>query len=111
MSNKLVIKQGEAKTVTFTVKDTLGTAVDISAATLLLGVKKSKSDTAYIFSKADADFDKSQAAAGIVAVNLSAADTNQPEATYTGELKISWAGPVIKKSEDFFFRVKQAVTT
>ena len=41
---KMVIKQGEAKTVTFTVKDALGTGVDLSGAVLLLGVKKDKSE-------------------------------------------------------------------
>jgi hypothetical protein len=84
--------------------------VDLSEATLLLGVKKDKSEAACIFSKADEQFDKSQAANGIVSVNLSAADTGQPEATYIGELKCSWTGPVIKKSEDFFLQIKRAVT-
>ena len=107
---KMVIKQGEAKTVTFTVKDGLGTGVDLSGAALLLGVKKDKSEVEYTFSKADSEFDKSQAANGIVSVNLSAEDTDQPEATYIGELKCSWTGPVIKKSEDFFLQVKRAVT-
>ena len=107
---KIVIKQGEAKTVTFTVKDALGTGVDLSGAALLLGVKKDKSEAEYTFSKTDPEFDKSQAADGIVSVNLSAADTDQPEATYIGELKCSWDGPVIKKSEDFFLQVKRAVT-
>jgi len=107
---KMVIKQGEAKTVTFTVKDALGTGVDLSGAALLLGVKKDKSEAEYTFSKTDPEFDKSQAANGIVSVNLSAADTDQPEATYIGELKCSWTGPVIKKSEDFFLQIKRAVT-
>ena len=106
---KLVIKQGEAKTVTITVKDSLGTGVDLSGATLLLGVKKDKSEADYTFAKDDQEFDKSQAADGIVSVNLSAEDTDQPEATYIGELKCAWAGPVIKKSEDFFLQVKGAV--
>jgi ribosomal protein S11 len=110
MVNKLVIKQGEAKTISFTVKDAQGAGVDLSGAVLLLGVKKDKSDSDYTFSKADQEFDKSQAANGIVAVNLTASDTNQPEATYIGELRCAWAGPVIKKSEDFFFQVKRAVT-
>ena len=110
MTNKLVIKQGEAKTITFTVRDALGTGVDLSGAALLLGVKKDKSEADYTFSKADPEFDKSQAANGLVSVNLSAADTDQPEATYIGELKCAWAGPVIKKSEDFFLQVKRAVT-
>jgi len=107
---KMVIKQGEAKTVTFTVKDSQGTGVDLSGAVLLLGVKKDKSEAACTFSKADLEFDKSQAANGIVSVNLSAADTDQPEATYIGELTCAWAGPVIKKSEDFFLQIKRAVT-
>ena len=107
---KIVIKQGEAKTVTFTVKDALGTGVDLSGAALLLGVKKDKSEAEYTFSKTDPEFDKSQAANGIVSVNLSATDTDQPEATYIGELKCSWTGPVIKKSEDFFLQIKRAVT-
>jgi hypothetical protein len=106
----MVIKQGEAKTVTFTVKDGLGTGVDLSGAALLLGVKKDKSEAEYTFSKTDPEFDKSQAANGIVSVNLSATDTDQPEATYIGELKCSWTGPVIKKSEDFFLQIKRAVT-
>jgi hypothetical protein len=107
---KMVIKQGEAKTVTFTVRDALGAGVDLSGAALLLGVKKDKSETDYTFAKTDQEFDKSQAANGIVSVNLSAADTNQLEATYIGELKCAWAGPVIKKSEDFFLQIKRAVT-
>jgi hypothetical protein len=110
MSNKLVIKQGEAKTITFTVKDAQGTGVNLTGATLLLGVKKDKSEADYTLAKADADFDKSQAANGVVAVNLSAADTTQPEATYIGELRCAWAGPVIKKSEDFYLQIKGAVT-
>jgi len=110
MTNKLTMKQGEAKTITFTVKDGDGAAVDLSGATLLLGVKKDKSEAEYTFSKADADFDKTQAASGIVGVDLSAADTNQPEATYIGELRCAWAGPVIKKSNDFFLQIKGAVT-
>ena len=63
---KMVIKQGEAKTVTFTVKDALGSGVDLSGAALFLAVKKDKSEAEYTFSKADPEFDKSQAANGIV---------------------------------------------
>ena len=51
-----------------------------------------------------------QAALGIVSVNLTTTDTDQPEATYIGELKCVWAGPVIKKSDDFFLQIKGAVT-
>lgn len=110
MANKLVIKQGEAKIISFTVNDAQGAGVDLSGAALLLGIKKDKSDSDYTFSKADQDFDKSQAANGIVAVNLAAADTNQPEATYVGELRCAWGDSMIKKSEDFFLQIKGAVT-
>jgi hypothetical protein len=109
---KIVIKQGEAKTITFTVKDALGVAVDLSAATLLFGVKNDKAAAAYTFSKLDAAFNKAQAALGIVSVDLSATDTNQPEGTYTGELKCSWTGPpaVVNKSADFYLQIKKAIT-
>jgi hypothetical protein len=110
MTNKLVIKQGEAKTITFTVKDALGTGVDLSGAALILGVKRDRAEVDYAFGKTDQEFDKSQAASGIVSVMLSAADTDQPEAIYIGELKCAWAGPVIKKSEDFFLQIRRAVT-
>ena len=112
MSSKLKLKQGEAKTVIFTVTDSDGVAVDLSEATLLLGVKKAKSDTAYTFSKEDAAFVKSRADEGIVSVDLSAADTNQTEGTYIGELKCSWTSPTatVEKSEDFYFQIKRAVT-
>jgi hypothetical protein len=110
MSDKLVIKRGEAKTITFTVEDALGAGVDLSQATVLLGVKKDRSEAAYTFFKADQQFDKSQAASGILSVALTAADTNQPEGTYVGELQFTWTGPVIKKSKDFFLQVKRAVT-
>jgi hypothetical protein len=110
---KLILKQGEAKTIRMTVKDSSGAPVDLSEATLFLGVKKAKTDDQYAFSKEDAAFDKSRAAEGIVSLSLAAADTNQAEATYIGELRCSWPGPpeVVDKSTDFFIQIRQAVTT
>jgi hypothetical protein len=95
-----------------TVTDADGAAVNLSDATLLLGVKRNKSDAAYAFSKEDAAFNKDQAALGIVSVVLSAADTDQPEDTYIGELKCSWTGPpaVVEKSADFYIQIRLAVT-
>ena len=107
---KLTMKQGEAKTITFTVKDADGVVVNLSAATLTLGVKKAKGDTAYSISKADGDFNKALAATGIVTVDFTATNTNLPEATYVGELKCSWTGgAVINKSSDFYLQIRQAV--
>jgi len=107
------LKQGEAKTLTITVKDSDGVAVDLSAATLLLGVKKSKADPEYAFSKEDDDFDKEQAASGIVSVNLTAEETDQEAGKYIGELQCSWTGPpaVIDKSADFYLQIREAVTS
>ena len=114
MSEKLTIKQGEAKTITFTVKDALGAAVNLSAATLTLGVKRVKSDEAFSIYKEDADFDKTQAASGIVTVVLNSTDTDLPEKTspYIGELVCSWVGPpeTINKSADFFLQIEASVT-
>jgi hypothetical protein len=111
MSEKLTVKQGEAKTLTFTVKDADGVAVDLSGATLTLGVKRDKSDSSYALTKDDNDFEKTQASLGIVTVDLEEADTDLDEATYIGELKCAWTGPpaVIKKSADFYLQIKRAV--
>ena len=87
MSSKIRLKQGEAKTITLTVTRAYGMAVDLTGATLFLGVKRHKKDTAYVFSKVDADFDKTDALTGVVTVYLSAVDTNQLEDDYLGELQ------------------------
>ena len=111
--SEIILKQGEAKTLAIAVKDSDGAVVDLSAATLLLGVKKSRSDAEYAFSKEDDDFTKTQAAQGIVSVNLTAEETDQEAGKYIGELKCSWTGPpaVIDKSADFYLQIREAVTS
>jgi hypothetical protein len=110
VATKLTMKQGEAKTITFTVTDSDGVAVNLSAATLTLGVKATKADTVYSITKADGVFGKAQAALGIVTVALSATDTNLAENTYVGELKCSWAGgTTIEKTADWYLQIKGAV--
>jgi hypothetical protein len=108
---KIVLKQGEAKTIAITVTDAAGAAVDLSGATLTLGVKKTKADASFAIEKDDTDFDKAQAASGIISVNLEETDTDLAEGTYVGELKCEWTGPpeVIDKSADFFIQIKGAV--
>lgn len=66
--------KGEGKTVTFvlTLNDT---PLDVSAATFSMVAKRKLEDAAYLFSYADAVFDKADAAAGRVSVMLQAADT------------------------------------
>jgi hypothetical protein len=96
MSSKIRLKQGEAKTITLTATRQYGEAVDLTGATLFFGVKRHKKDTAYIFSKVDADFDKTEQVLGIVTVDLSITDTSQAVDDYHGELKCTWAGTVVK---------------
>lgn len=109
--DKLVLKQGEAKPVTLTSTDAADLAVDLSEATSSLAVKKDKADEECIIFKEDADFDKSQAALGILMVRLTAVDTDQEEGTYVAELTNIWASPIPEtyKTDDFYFVIKRAV--
>ena len=107
-----VIKQGEAKTLTLTVTDQNGEAVDLTGATLALTVKAKKTDTEETFAKEDADFNKSQQVEGIVSVFLTATDTNQTPGPYMGELKAVWPGvnEIIEKSQDCYLTIEGAIT-
>ena len=102
-------KQGEAKSLTLTVKED-GAGVDLSAATLFLGAKKAKADMDFIIQKEDADFDKSQAASGVVSVFLSATDLNINPGPYVAELKVTFPNATIDKSADLAFVIEAAVT-
>lgn len=111
MSQKIVLKAGEAKTITLRLTDDSG-PVDLSSAEVFMGVKRLKSDSAYIFSKSDADFNKAQASQGILEVFLSSSDTNKTPGLYIGELKIDFGGSpaVIEKTADFHIEIQSAVT-
>ncbi|OGP69699.1 MAG: hypothetical protein A2Y80_02225 [Deltaproteobacteria bacterium RBG_13_58_19] len=112
--NKQTLKQGEAKTLILTVTDGDGAPINLTGATLLLGVKKRKSDAAYSFSKLDVSFDKTQADQGIITVFLTNTDTDQIPGPYVGELKVTFPGAppsTIEKSADFHITVEQAITT
>lgn len=113
-ATKLTLKQGEAKDVILSVVTSKRQPIDLSAVnTFFLAAKLSKNDTTYVFSKADADFDKSLVASGIVSVFLTAMDTDLAPGIYYGELKMTYAGsPVeIEKSADIIIEIVQAVTT
>ena len=104
----ITLKQGEAKTIRFTVTDA-GGVVNLVGTTLTFGVKKNKSDAVYVIEKADAVFGKVLAATGIVTVPLLATDTNQPQGEYVGELKIFFVATNIDKSSDITIIIEQAV--
>ena len=107
------VKQGEAKTLTLTVTDEYGAAVDVSEAILHLGIKLHKSQSAYAIEKVDADFDKTLGVQGIVTVFLTTTDTNQIPGIYVGELAATWnASPdIVEKTADFELKIIKSVTT
>jgi hypothetical protein len=88
------IKQGEAKTLPFKIKDRrTGRALDLTGATFLLWVKRSPEDTEPVFTKLDADFEKAAAANGYVTTFLTAYDTYRAAPwTYQAELRVIKAG-------------------
>lgn len=104
------IKQGESKSLILIVRDADGTATDLSDTTLSLGIKRSKSDSAYVIQKDDADFVKTQAALGIVTVLLTEIDTALA-GQFIGELKVQFTGGNIEKSSDFKLTIEKAVIT
>lgn len=112
-ATKLTLKQGEAKDVILSVVTSKRQPINLSGVdTFFLAIKRSKSDTTYIFSKDDVDFDKSLAASGIVSVFLTSTDTNQTPGTYVGELKMIYSeSPAeIEKSADITIEIVKAVT-
>jgi hypothetical protein len=109
MQTIITLKQGEARTLTFTITQA-GAPVVLTGAAFLLGVKKTKADAECLFSKEDAAFDKSQAAQGVVAVPLLATDTNQEPGSYYLELKTTLADESIDKSDDIALVIQKAVT-
>ena len=103
----ITIKQGEAKTLKFTVTN----GGDLSATTVKFACKRQKKDATYIIEKLNATFDKSEAATSILYVPLSATDTNQTPGFYYGELKITFAASNIDKSADIIIEIEHAVIT
>lgn len=109
MSKQVAFKQKEAKNLTLTVNEN-GNPVNLVQAELFLGVKKHKNDAGFIFSKADADFNKAQAANGIVTVFLTATDLDQEAGPYVAELRVSYLDGTIDKSTDLILVINQAIT-
>ena len=97
----LELKQSEAKTIQFTITDSDGTVVDVSSATAIaFNVKKKKSDTTTVIGKTLLNFDVTDAANGIITVNLSVTDTLQTEGKYIGELTVTLSASNVDKSAD-----------
>lgn len=102
------VKQGEARPVILKARKN-GKDLNGEGATVTLAVKRYKEDDECIFSKSDADFDKSLAASGLFSFNLTSEDTNQEPDTYVGELKLVFGDGKTIKSDDIDFIVNKAV--
>ena len=97
MATTLNFVQGEAKTIKFTLVDSDGVAVNVSAATVVLSVRRLTSSTSELFNKADGDFDKTSGASGILRVDLSATDLDF-SGTAEAILKVTIAATSIDKN-------------
>jgi len=104
----LIMKQGEAKTITFTVTDSDAAAVDCSSTTCSFQVVLTKGATPVI-TKADGDFDKTDAATGILTIDISDTESDITSQFYIGELGITFTASNIDKSEDIKFIIDEAV--
>ena len=103
------IKKGEAKDIKFTYTSN-DTAIDVSANTFRFEVKKDISDTSPVFVKADGDFDKTDAADGIVYCNINTTDSNNPVGEYIAEIRmIATVGTDVDKSDNIDFIIEEAV--
>ena len=109
MGSKVSFKRGEAKHLTLTVQAN-GAAVNLTGADLLLGVKKTKADSEFVLSKADQDFNKTQAGVGIVSVFLSSSDLDREAGLYVAELKVEFPDGTVDKSLDLALVIEPAVT-
>jgi hypothetical protein len=97
---KVSILQGEAKTLPFLIRSRLtGQPMPgLATATYLLWAKTNQSDLTPLFTKVDADFDKSLAAVGKISTPLTAYETmRDADWAYQCELKITMASGMIYK--------------
>ena len=90
------IIRGEQKDLQFTIKNSAGVVIDVSAATFLLEVEDMRTNTTMI-QKADGTFDKTQAALGIVKTTLTGTDTDITPNKYLAELRTTFVGGDVDK--------------
>ena len=103
----LNLKQGEQKTIQFTVKDG-GVAQNVEGGTFTYVIEDS--DNVDKVTKSDGDFTKTQASVGVVTVQLTSTDLDQDAGLYQSELKYVAAGGAIDKSADISVEILRART-
>ena len=105
--SSITMKQGEAKTITFTVTDSDGVAIDCSSTTLSFVVVEQSGQPAKI-SKEDSDFNKTNALIGIILLPLNDTDSDIPAMLYVSQLKIIFNSTNIDKSVDIDFTIERS---
>ncbi len=106
------LKQGEAKTIQFTVKDkTTHEAIDLTGSTLTFGAKKKVNPSGLDISKSNSDFTRTDEENGIVGLPLDDTDTDIDAVEYTCELKVEFSASNIDKSVDMDLKIDEAVIT
>jgi len=103
----ITIKQKEAKTLTFTIKDEDGDPVSVDTATLTF--QAADADGTKIVDIADEDFDKTLASSGIVTCVLTTTHT-AIAGDLTGDLKIYFTATSIDKSANIIIHILSAIT-
>ncbi len=112
MATTIRLKQGEARTLRFTVTDSsTGSPLDLNTATETFTVKLSKNSSSYVIQKLDADFDKTSAGSGIVKVTLDETDMDLSPTNYYGELKTWFSADLVDKSQDIIFIIDKAINS
>ena len=105
----LQFKEGEAcLNVQFTITES-GSALDVSEAKISMSVAPQNALGTPTFTKVDADFDKADAASGIILVDLSAANLATP-GSYSADIKLSFSASNIRKTETFKIVIEAAIT-
>ena len=82
----------------------------MSSATLTFIVRDTTSDRNILFTISDSDFDTTDAANGIVKINVTTTHTDQTADTYVADLKIEFSATNIDKSPDIPFIIQEAQT-
>jgi len=104
------LKRKEAKTLTFTIKDSTGVVMDVSDPTTVEFAAKTGLGGTTQISKINADFNKTDAVNGVVKVTLTATDTDYT-GSLVGELKISFSATDIDKSDYIKINIKESITS
>jgi hypothetical protein len=104
MAMDIELKQGEEKTVTFTYAD----ALDVSGATLSFVAKADIDDSDDKITKVDGDFDKTNAATGVVTFILDNTDTATAQ-TLNGEITAVFNSDNLDRTESISIWIKESV--